>query len=104
AVVAFGYAAAVEAIRHGSSGLLVPYGNDASFVRQSAILAGSLARARALGARAREEAAGRGWGEVVQQREAAPLIAAESGVTAAHAPSRIGARGQWGWKPIREQH
>ena len=103
AVVAFGYAAAGEVIRHGASGLLAPYGDGESFVRQAAILAGSLARARAMGALAREEAAGRGWGKVVQQLEAALLIAADSGATAAHAPSRIGARGTWGWKPIREQ-
>jgi glycosyltransferase involved in cell wall biosynthesis len=79
AVVAFGYAAAGEAIRHGASGLLAPYGDGESFARQAAILAGSLARARAMGALAREEAAGRGWGKVVQQLEAALLIAADAG-------------------------
>jgi glycosyltransferase involved in cell wall biosynthesis len=82
AVVAFGYAAAADAIRHGSSGLLVPFGDADSFARHAAVLAGNLPRARQLGARARLEASGRGWGKVVAQLEAALLIAADAGPVA----------------------
>jgi len=81
AVVAFGYAAAAEVIRHGSSGLLAPYGHTESFARLAAGLAAAPARAIQLGAQARYEAAGRGWTKVVEQLEATLLIAADAGTS-----------------------
>jgi glycosyltransferase involved in cell wall biosynthesis len=81
AVVAFGYAAAADVIRHGTSGLLAPYGDQDSFVRLAAGLAAAPARAAQLGAQARYEASSRGWARVVEQLEATLLIAADAGVS-----------------------
>jgi glycosyltransferase involved in cell wall biosynthesis len=81
AVVAFGYAAAAEVIRHGSSGLLAPYGDTDSFARLTAGLAAAPARAIQLGVQARYESTGRGWNKVVEQLEATLLIAADAGIS-----------------------
>jgi glycosyltransferase involved in cell wall biosynthesis len=79
AVVAYNYAAAADLVRHGASGLLVPYGDGAAFARLAADLAAAPARATQLGAQARNEAATRGWDSVVRRLEAILLIAADSG-------------------------
>ena len=79
AVVAFDYAAAAEVVRHGASGLLVPFGNDEDFVGQAASLAMDAARVRRLGEAARIEAAGRGWDCVVRELEAVLFAASGSG-------------------------
>ena len=79
ALVAFGYAAAADVIRHGSSGLLAPYGDTDAFARLAAGLATSPSRAADLGAHARYDACSRGWDRVVQQLEVALLIAAATG-------------------------
>jgi len=79
AVVAFGYAAAADVIRHGASGLLAPYGDTDAFARLAAGLAASPSRATDLGAHARYDACSRGWDRVVQQLEASLLIAADAG-------------------------
>jgi glycosyltransferase involved in cell wall biosynthesis len=81
AVVAYGYAAAADLVRHGASGLLAPYGDQDSFVRLAAGLAAAPARATQFGAQARYDASSRGWEKVVQQLEATLLIAADAGVS-----------------------
>jgi glycosyltransferase involved in cell wall biosynthesis len=78
AVVAFDYAAAAELIHHGTSGLLVPCGDTASFVAHAAALAADLPRAQALGARGRLTAVQRAWDAVVRELEAALAAAAEA--------------------------
>jgi len=78
AVVAFDYAAAAEVVQHGASGLLVPYGDNASFAAHAAALAADRSRARALGAKARGTATRRDWDAVVRELEAALLSAAEA--------------------------
>ena len=79
AVVAFGYAAASEVLEHGASGVVVAYGDDASFVSQAAALAIDRARAAGLGAQARLSAVGRAWGQVVRDLEAVLVAAAQAG-------------------------
>ena len=79
AVVAFDYAAAAEMIDHGTSGVLVAYGDDASFVSHAAALATDRVRAAALGAQARRTASGRAWSDVVRELEAVLLAAAQAG-------------------------
>jgi glycosyltransferase involved in cell wall biosynthesis len=79
AVVAFDYAAAAEMIEHDASGVLVRYGDDASFVSQAAALAVDRTRTAALGAMARIVAAGRAWSEVVRGLEIVLLAAAQAG-------------------------
>jgi len=86
AVLAFNYAAAAEVIRHGTNGMLAPYGDTESFARLAAALAAAPARAVELGAQARYEAAGRGWDRVVQQLEATLLIAADAGCNRGQTP------------------
>ncbi|HEV3011495.1 MAG TPA: glycosyltransferase family 1 protein [Burkholderiales bacterium] len=79
AVVAFDYAAAAEVVRHGASGLLVPFHDEASFVDQAAALAADAARARRLGQAARVAAEGRGWDHVVRELESVLFAAADTG-------------------------
>jgi glycosyltransferase involved in cell wall biosynthesis len=84
AVVAFDYAAAHELMRPGESGLLAACDDARSFVSLVATLAEDGHRMRELGARARAEAAMRGWDSVVQQLESvlyAAAAAAETGPT-----------------------
>ena len=76
AVVAYDYAGAAAAIRHGVSGLLVPFGDAAGFAAQAAALVADPARARQLGANARREALGRGWEQVAAELEAVLAAAA----------------------------
>jgi glycosyltransferase involved in cell wall biosynthesis len=82
AVVAFDYAAAAEMIEHGSSGILVPLGDQRSFVAQAAALAADPPRAAQLAARARPVAAGRSWDAVVKELEAVLVAAADAGAAA----------------------
>lgn len=76
AVVAYDYAAAAEVIRHGTTGVLVPFGDQAAFTRQSAALAADCARVRRLGRAARADALERGWDRVVGELEAVLRAAA----------------------------
>src|SRR5262245_12142452 len=76
AVIAFDYAAAGEVIRHGVDGVLAAYGDAASFISQAATLTGDLERVRRLGCEAHLQAAGRGWGAVVQELETVLVAAA----------------------------
>jgi glycosyltransferase involved in cell wall biosynthesis len=92
AVVAFGYAAAGECIRHEYDGLLARLGDANGFVTLAANAVSDVARARAMGARARATALRLGWDAVVAQLEA--LLQTASGLLPAPAagatvPSRI---------------
>ena len=98
AVVAFDYAAAAEVIEHDASGVLVRYGDEASFVSQAAALAVDRTRTAALGAMARVVAAGRAWSEVVRELEAVLLAASHAG-----APGPL-ATGQRSGKPLAYGH
>jgi glycosyltransferase involved in cell wall biosynthesis len=69
AVIAYDYAAAAEVIRHGVSGVLVPFGDIAAFVAQVAALAADPERACRIGERARQQALARGWERVVAELE-----------------------------------
>jgi len=76
AVVAFDYAAAAETIRHGDNGLLAPMGDAAAFATLAASAVSDIARARAMGSRARESALKLGWDLVVRQLETLLEVAA----------------------------
>jgi glycosyltransferase involved in cell wall biosynthesis len=85
AVVAYDYAAAAAAIRHGVSGLLTPCGDSAAFAAHAAALASDPARARRLGESARREALARGWDRVAAELEAVLGAAAQAGAGQASA-------------------
>lgn len=76
AVVAFGYAAAAETIRHDHNGWLAPKGDTAAFAQLAATAVAERSRARAVGERAREGALQLGWDPVVRQLETLLEIAA----------------------------
>ncbi len=69
AVVAYDYAAAHAHIRHGDTGVLVPYGDGRAFIEAAVALARSALVGRAMGARARAYAAGLDWPSVVERFE-----------------------------------
>src|SRR5262249_54949594 len=69
-VVAYDYAAARAHIRHGETGLLVPYGDARAFVEAAVGLARSPASLPALRQQAREQALSLDWGQVVARFEA----------------------------------
>jgi glycosyltransferase involved in cell wall biosynthesis len=71
ALVAFDYAAARQRLVHGRSALLAPLGERLAFIQHAAAIAADPARARALGARAREAAEPHGWDRMVDDFEAA---------------------------------
>ena len=69
AVVAFDYAAAHQVVRHGDSGLLVPFADSAAFCAAAQRLAGQTAWVRAMGEQARMKACQMDWGRIVEQIE-----------------------------------
>ena len=69
AVLACGYAAAAELIRHDDNGLLVPRGDDAAFIEQAVRLVRSPALVQALRQRARADTLSRGWEQVATRVE-----------------------------------
>jgi glycosyltransferase involved in cell wall biosynthesis len=79
AVVAYDYAAAAAAIRHGVSGMLTPCGDSAAFAVHAAALASDPARVRRLAENARREALARGWDRVAAELEAVLAAAAQVG-------------------------
>ncbi|MCA3250935.1 MAG: glycosyltransferase family 1 protein [Rubrivivax sp.] len=104
AVVAYDYAAARELLRHGDSGLLVPFDDAAAFRAAAGRLAGQLGWVRAMGNVARLGALGHDWRSVVARVEqvyaealgfpaAAPVGTAAPGTGAAAAPSSLPAAG-----------
>ena len=76
AVVAFNYAAAAQAIRHGENGLLAPMGDTGAFAALAASAASDIAGARLMGSHARESALKLGWDLVVRQLETLLEVAA----------------------------
>jgi len=94
AVVAFGYAAAAETIRHGDNGLLAPMADADAFAALAATAVSDLARAREMGAHARESALKLGWDLVVRQLEtllevAAGVAALSYGKAGQHTPGQL---------------
>jgi glycosyltransferase involved in cell wall biosynthesis len=83
AVVAFDYAAAAEMIEDGSSGVLVPYGDNDLFALRAAALAADRPRAALLAARAQPAAARRSWDALVRELEAVLTAAADTGAAIA---------------------
>ncbi|HEX5805482.1 MAG TPA: glycosyltransferase family 1 protein [Macromonas sp.] len=69
AVLAFNYAAAAELINHGSNGLLVPFGDEAAFVRRAADLAANPVLLARLRAGARDSTLALDWNRIVGQVE-----------------------------------
>jgi len=69
AVVAYDHAAAGQLVRQGESGLLARLDDAADFCRMAGRLAGALARARAMGLRARETARQLDWGRIIEAIE-----------------------------------
>lgn len=69
AVLAFNYAAASELIQHGTNGLLVPFGDEAAFVRRAADMAANAAMVARLRAGARDSTLGLDWSLIVAQVE-----------------------------------
>ncbi len=68
-VVAFDYAAAAQLIRSGSNGVLVPFGDNASFKASVARLADDQAMRTRLGTQARSSACDLSWDRVVDRFE-----------------------------------
>ena len=83
AVVAYDYAAARELLRHGDSGLLVPFDDVAAFRAAAARLGGQPDWVRAMGAAGRLSALGHDWRSVVARVE---RVYAEALVPAPAAP------------------
>ncbi len=69
AVLAFGYAAAAELVRHEDNGLLVPRGDDAAFIEQAVRLARDPALVTSLRSRARATTLACSWDQVASQVE-----------------------------------
>jgi len=69
AVLAFDYAAAAQMIQPGDSGVLVPFGDTAEFVRAAVQLARSAARRQALGRSARQRALAQDWDDIIARFE-----------------------------------
>jgi glycosyltransferase involved in cell wall biosynthesis len=69
AVNAFDYAAAHEHIRHGSNGLLAPFGDQAAFMDEALSAAAAPKRLRAMGAAARRTAESLSWPQVISSVE-----------------------------------
>lgn len=90
AVVAFGYAAAAETIRHDQNGWLAPKGDTSAFAALAVAAVSEQARARAVGGRARESALQLGWDPVVRQLETLLEIAACVGPMSGNAVSAQG--------------
>jgi len=72
-IVAYDYAAAREALRHGESALLAPFGDSAAFVAHAESLARDPGLARALGLEARKRAESLTWERIVADFEAVLL-------------------------------
>ena len=68
-VTAYDYAAARQHLRHGHSGLLVPFGKDAAFVNQCIALAREFEQLRSLGAAARATAETLSWNAIIRDLE-----------------------------------
>jgi glycosyltransferase involved in cell wall biosynthesis len=79
AVVAYGYAAAAEHIRHEMSGLLARYDDAAEFTRLATELATDLARVKRLGAAARTVTEKLDWSWIVAEFESALMELAFDG-------------------------
>jgi glycosyltransferase involved in cell wall biosynthesis len=77
-VVAFDYAGAAQLVRDGHSGRLVPFGDDAAFVRAAAALSDDPALRARMGLQAREAVARLGWDGVVERFESLLHDAARS--------------------------
>ncbi len=69
AVVAFDYGAARQHIRQGENGILAPLDDPERFISEAAALAGDMARATALGARAAVDAQRLDWSDIVGNLE-----------------------------------
>lgn len=80
AVIAYDYAAAAAHIRHGHNGLLVKFGDTATFAALAARLVTEMAQVGALGAEARQSALAYDWKRVVQQLESVLEAAAGASV------------------------
>lgn len=87
AVVAYDYAAARQHIVHARSGLLAPVGDRVAFIEHAVSLARDFPRVRTLGHYARAAAEALGWGQVVEDFEAAlfQTIAEASTARVSHA-------------------
>ena len=72
-VVAFNYAAAAQLIRDDDNGCLVPFGDDAAFIKVASRLAGDAPRRRWMGERARHGACDAGWDGIVARFESVLL-------------------------------
>jgi glycosyltransferase involved in cell wall biosynthesis len=79
AVVAYGYAAAAEHIRHEVNGLLARYDDDAEFTRLAIELATDTARVKRLGAAARVVTEKLDWSWIVTEFESALMELAFDG-------------------------
>ena len=76
-VVAFDYAAAARRVRHGQSGWLVPFGDEAAFVQAVVAACRDPHRLRVMRQAARESMKDLGWDGVLVQFEAQLLAAIE---------------------------
>jgi glycosyltransferase involved in cell wall biosynthesis len=68
-VLAYGYAAAAQLLRHRENGLLAPFGERDAFIQQARVLAADAAAARAMGVAARRTALTLAWDGIVRQIE-----------------------------------
>jgi glycosyltransferase involved in cell wall biosynthesis len=79
ALLAYGYAAAAEHVRHGENGFLAPYNDEAAFVRVAGEIAANPAAWREAGAAARSSALNLDWERVVRLLESLFLSVADHG-------------------------
>ena len=88
AVVAFDYAAAHQVVRHGDSGLLVPFADAAAFCAAAQRLAGQTGWVRAMGQQARTKACQMDWGRIVEQIETVYVTAMSHNTVTTHSALR----------------
>ncbi len=87
-VVAFGYGAAGEVIRHGDNGWTVPYGDEAAFLHIAAAAAGEALMLARIGVQARQDVCRLGWDRIVGQIETHYTAAMESELAGSQAAVR----------------
>lgn len=88
AVVAFDYAAAHQVVRHGDSGLLVPFADAAAFCAAAQRLAGQTGWVRTMGQQARAKACQMDWGRIVEQIETVYVTAMSHNTVTTHSVLR----------------
>lgn len=91
-VLAFNEAAAGQLIRHGSTGLLAPCGDEQAFIRHALRLVNDLPDACRMGAAARQSMLAHGWDRIVQLIESVLVEEVANAAPVAHRAGRQAAK------------